>query len=100
MWFDTILQTCSDLFKIETWWCSRQKLNKKQKQVTCFTLKCLKKELIERFWIRFESCCFKQDSKELSPRSLDNMHLKAQVNSQNVQNKIWIVTIHMIFKHV
>ena len=29
---------------------------------------------------------FKQDSKELSPRSLDKMLLKLQVNSQNVQN--------------
>ena len=28
----------------------------------------------------------KQDSKELSPRSLDKMLLKLQVNSQNVQN--------------
>ena len=48
--FDCIIfKTCSKH-------CSRQKLKTKQKQVTCFTLKCLKKEFIERFWIRFESC--------------------------------------------
>ena len=68
---------------------------------------------------------YQQDSKELSPRSLDKMLLKLQVNSQNVQNTqlskffkfsrsskflqyskfnsvntIWIVTIHVILEHV
>ena len=32
---------------------------------------------------------FKQDSKESSPRSLDKMLLKLQVNSRNVQNTQW-----------
>ena len=30
--------------------------------------------------------CVQQDSKELSPRSLDKMLLKRQINSQNVQS--------------
>ena len=43
----------------------------------------------------------KQDSKELSPRSLDKMLLKLQANSQNVQNTqllqfIWFSNISKV----
>ena len=41
----------------------------------------------------------KQDSKELSPRSLVNMLLKLQVNFQNVQST-QLSKFDMILKHV
>ena len=71
--------------------------------------------------VKFKDCCYQicvifekieQDSKELSPRSLDKMLLKRQVNSQNVQStqlskffkfsksSKFFKLFCMIFKHV
>ena len=56
---------------------------------------------------RFRLLECEQDSKELSPRSLDKMLLKRQVNSQNVQSTFkfsksskFSKIICMIFKHI